>query len=262
MKRTLAATIVPGSGVHNAKTAIATIFFGVALLLSGAKPSSAAPLPDCKVDFSDRTALLNLYEQAAGIFVWPSTMVNGKITNWQVPETGPTSAQTNMNRWQYRQTCASSRLSVWDQYSAMMLPPRYPWCLASRGFGRLVSIPFSGNLCLPIFDYAAEPRVAEAHYGSTWWEIELLDYVGGPTATVMPGKLRAFDLKKVEVGGTTPIQIWFRKTDGSVWGFNSLAAGATHDVSGSAKNIVAVWISAADSNAATFSLKSFTITPH
>ena len=58
------------------------------------------------------------------------------------------------------------------------------------------------------------------------------------------GVLRRFDLRTIEVGGTVPIQVWFRKTDGSVWGYSNLPVGVW-DVSGAAAGIVAVWISGA-----------------
>ena len=99
-------------------------------------------------------------------------------------------------------------------------------------------------------------------FSNSWFEITLLRYVGDPSATVKPGRLITFDLKTIHVGGNTPIQLWFRKTDGSVWGFHSLAAGVNWNISDSASDIVAAWISGANGSRENFVLDNFSIRSH
>jgi hypothetical protein len=218
---------------------------------------SYAANQSCTVDFSNRAALANMFQQASWTFAVASTVVNTQIVQWTKRESSPTSAQTDLNRWQYRQGCDGGRISVWDQYDGHFhLSFRDPTlsCLAANGFGRMI-----GRNCVAPTDYTLEPRVAISHDGSAWWEILLLNYQGLPNPAGSPGAVRAFDLKTIAVGGTTPIQMWFRKIDGSVWGFSKLGAGTNWDVSGSASGIVAVWISAVSGNDEPFTIDGFTL---
>ena len=245
----------PTVGVRGVLTAL-SLAAGVFLLLPGV--SYAATL-DCTVNFSNRTALFYLVDNAASTFAVPSTIVNGRIVPWAQTEPLPSSAQTDLNRWEYRENCDLSRISVWDQYHGhfhlVFRDPSVKLCsVAGRTtFGRRIN-----GQCVPI-DPLTEPRYAASMFSNSWFEILLLNYAGLPNPAGSPGTLRAFDLKTIEVGGTTPIQMWFRKIDGSVWGFSNLGAGVNWDVSGAASGIVAIWISGAPGAQGSFVINGFSI---
>jgi hypothetical protein len=208
-------------------------------------PSASALAQECTVNWDDPSALGYIYDQARLGFVVPTTFDN------QLCTPSGNSAQTNLRCWQYRQDCGTSRISVWDQYyDEWHLPfedPSIGQCVINNGFGRMI-----GGRCVAP-DWVHEPRYAVSHEGDAWWEILLL----GPSHD-----LKTFDLKTISVGGTTPIQMWFRKVDGSVWGWDQLPAGVNWDVSGSASSIVAVWISAVTGNLSPFTINGFSIRAH
>jgi len=235
------------SMMQPAKKLIAAVTFAAGLFMSLASVSYSA---DCAVNFDDPTAISNIFQKASSTFVVPSTRSNGQITQWTVPEANPTSAQRDMNRWEYRQNCGSLGISVWEQtyhnhFHLMFKDPTLQ-CVTEIGFGRMI-----GGKCVPPADYSREPRVAVSMGADAWWEILLLNPYSGT--------LRTFDLKTIAVGGTTPIQMWFRKKDGSVWGFSQLSAGVNWDVSGSASGIVAVWVSGGLGARGPFTINGFTI---
>jgi hypothetical protein len=231
-------------------TAVRLALTGVFLFLPNISYSADLP-QQCTVNWSDPRALSWFYDQAAGGLGYPTTL-NGRneLIPWDTnSEPTPTSAQTNTNRWQYRQNCGQGRISVWDQslehlHLGFKDPAlNYPLsCFTSKViYGQNITVTGRkiADKCVPSDDYSLEPRIASSHgslFGDDdWWEILLLD-------RNTPGKLRTFDLNTISVGGDTPIQMWFRKVDGSVSGFNILRAGVNWDVSGSASGIVAVWI--------------------
>jgi hypothetical protein len=209
-------------------------------------PSAFAHVEECIINWDNRFALSNILQQARATFVVPTTFdQNGQLTACQ---TTGNSAQNNLNCWQYQHPCGHGRISVWDQYYRHFHlgfeDESISSCFIDGGFGRMID-----NRCVAP-DWAGEPRIATSHAGDAWWEILLL----APN-----GDLKTFDLETIAVGGTTPIQMWFRKVDGSVWGWSELPAGANWDVSGSASGIVAVWVSAVAGNISPFTINDFSI---
>jgi hypothetical protein len=208
--------------------------------------SAFAHVEECSINWDNRFALSNILEQARTTFVVPTTFDrNGQLTDCQ---TTGNSAQNNLSCWQYQHPCGHGRISVWDQYYEHFHlgfeDESIGSCFINGGFGRMIN-----NRCVAP-DWASEPRIATSHFGDAWWEILLL----APN-----GDLKTFDLKTISVGGTTPIQMWFRKVDGSVWGWSELPAGVNWDVSGSASGIVAVWVSAVAGNLEPFTINDFSI---
>jgi hypothetical protein len=155
----------------------------------------------------------------------------------------------------YRQACGTAVVSVWDQYYGHyhlgFEDPSIGGCLVDGGFGRRI-----GSICLrPAWSF--EPRSATSHAGGAWWEILLMDLNNG-------GRLRVFDLKTLAVGGRTNVQLWFRKADGSVWGWSDLPPGVNWSFGEAASRIVAAWISAGPGLTTPFTIEGFTIAadPH
>ena len=212
-------------------------------------PSASALAQECNVNWDDPSALGYIFDQARAAWVVPTTLDSNE--QLALCNTSGNSAQTNPSCWQYRQNCGNARISVWDQYDGhyhlFFEDPSIGACFINNGFGRKI-----GGRCVAP-DWVHEPRYAISHDGNAWWEILLL----GPSHD-----LKTFDLKTISVGGTTPIQMWFRKVDGSVWGWSQLPAGVNWDVSGSASGIVAVWISAVAGNASPFTINGFSIRAH
>jgi hypothetical protein len=246
MKKTLANRT---RTMQTAKKAIAAVTLAAGLFLVLPSVSySANPLASCAVNWDNPNALGRIYDKASTTFAVASTYdSNGRLVYWdpKPAEPIPSSAQTNPKRWMYKEYCGNGYISVWVQnYSHFHLSFEDPSmnCVNEFGFGRMI-----GGKCVSPADYAREPRVAESHDGFSWWEIL---YLNG-------GTLKTFDLKTISVGGDTPIQMWFRKVDGSVWGWPELGAGVNWNVSGSASGIVAVWVSAKAGNPYSFRINDF-----
>jgi hypothetical protein len=256
LTRTLTDSASPTQSAKRLLMALTLVF--ALFLLSPSVSYSATQ--DCTVNFSNRNALFAIVDQAALTFVVPSTLIDGRVAAWAQIEPRPSSAQTDLNRWQYRENCDASRISVWDQndghFHLMFRDPSLKLCLATGKYGRTIN-----GKCVPV-DPLSEPRYASSMFSNSWLEILLLKYIGSPNPAGSPGALRPFDLKSIHVGGTTPIQMWFRKVDGSVWGFSNLPAGVNWDVSGSASNIVAIWVSGAPGSQGAFELNGFSIRTH
>lgn len=229
--------------MHTVKKTIAAVSITAGLFIVQAPRASAQ---ECAIAWDDRSALSNILQQARATFVVPTTFnSNRQLTSCK---TTGNSALTNPSCWQYQQTCGDGRISVWDQYSRHFHlgfeDESIGACFINGGFGRMM-----GGRCVAP-DWASEPRIATSHHGGAWWEILLLDPQGG---------LDTFDLKTIAVGAPTPIQLWFKKVDGSVWGWSELPAGFNWDVSGSASGIVAVWVSAVAGNSIPFTIEHFSI---
>jgi hypothetical protein len=232
-------------------TAVVSLAAGLLLFAPNVAFSQPPPPPPpakvCAVNWNDRLAVGLMYNQAADTFVVPTRLVNGKHVASRTLERSPTSAQTDTSRWEYRQLCGPGVISVWDQYAGhfhlMFKDPAIGACFASsvingetiNGFGRNIN----GKCVAP--DWQGEPRVAFSMGGGTWWEILNLDFFSA-FGNGGQGITRAFDLNSISVGGTVPIQLWFKKADGSVWGFSRLSPGVNWNVEGSASGIVAAWV--------------------
>ena len=103
------------------RNAIAAISFAVAAFLLLPTASYSQTPQDCTVTFSDRYALLNVVGQSRDTFVATSTKKNGKL-DWTSAGPSPSSAQTDLNRWMYKQPCNGNTLSVWDQVLRPLSP--------------------------------------------------------------------------------------------------------------------------------------------
>src|SRR5262249_32415092 len=106
-----------------------------------------------------------------------------------------------------------------------------------------------GGQCVVPADWADEKRYALS-MPDDWWEVLLLDDRGA---------LMTFDLETISVAGTVPIQMWFRKTDGSVWGWQELGAGVKWDTSGGASGIIAAWIGPVAGQHESFNISDFSV---
>ena len=102
-------------------------------------------------------------------------------------------------------------------------------CLSDNGFGKLDS----NNQCVPV-DWDNEPRLLHSHVQHQWINIWMED-----ASSQQP---RAFDLRRTHVGAGHPIQLWFRKQDGTWWFWNELEGGNNWKVEQWSKNVTEVRI--------------------
>ncbi len=108
-------------------------------------------------------------------------------------------------------------------------------CISNGQFGKP-----SGNKCLD-FDPTEEPRTLDTHDGNEWIKIYAYDY-DSPS--------RVFDLLGIQVTHG-PIQLWFRKENGSWLHWSSLGVG-TWDLSAYATDIKEILISGTGSTSIGF----------
>jgi hypothetical protein len=231
------------------------------LLLAGST-NAFSQQGECAVTWDDKAALSNIWEKAISTFAVPTTndmsvATGSKDSNGLMQcKSNGNSAQTNPKCWEYRQTCGRGKLSVWSQYAkhfhlmfegvdALDVHSSTFYCNDSRGKLGLKK----GGQCVVPADWADEKRSAMS-MPDDWWEVLLIDDRGA---------LMTFDLETISVSGTTPIQLWFRKTDGSVWGWQELGAGVKWDTSGGASQIVAAWIGAVAGKSESFNIPDFSI---
>jgi hypothetical protein len=191
-----------------------------------ARPDENNP-QQCLVNFDDEGALNHLLGQARSTVA----LKTGRAPSGQLQMCDPSK---HSDCWTYRQRCsrhdvnvdsmghAHFHLSMKTGIECYTLPD--PGDGLGRGFGRLVEWK-----CTHV-DWAKTPRILSSHDLNQWIKVWVSDAENhAPTY---------FDMESIRVLPDTPIQLWFRKRDGTWWFWPELKAGYTwiirewaHDVS-------------------------------
>jgi hypothetical protein len=206
----------------------------IATLLGAASVgTSATAATTCPINFDDYNALKSIRESAVYTV---AEKTDGSTSDYcrgtyRTPDGRMSHPECRM----YEQSCGSgTNVFVWNQsrswYGLIYEDPAYTSGICAPG-----SL-YVNHTCQKAPDPAKLPRYLSAGTND-WLEI-------GRT-TVSVTTLKPFAMYSVDIKHG-PIQLWFQKTDGSVWGWNSLPQGNWLIPTGDA---MAVWISnAADSN--------------
>jgi len=173
----------------------------------------------CLVNFDDEAALSQILAQARSTLAFKT----GRSSSGQLQMCDPSK---HGDCWTYRQRCQKHdvnidslgqnhfHLSMARGIECYTLPD--PGDGLGRGFGKLVDWK-----CTDV-DWAKTPRVLSSHDQNQWIRV----WVGN-------GESHAstyFDMESIRVLPDTPIQLWFRKRDGTWWFWPELNAGSTWNI--------------------------------
>ncbi len=202
-----------------------SVIVGLALCAPAIAHGSEA----CTVGFDQNLQII--FDSAVNTFANRTTST-GKTLDY-CPTPGPRT--DTLSCWVYRQSCEPGKyVSVYPQnashFHISFADPTIN-CIDDGEFGRRNG---RGGKCVPA-EWASEPRILQTHNGRTWIEIAYKDYA---TASY-----NVFDMASINIGGTTPIQLWYEKADGSVWGWDRLTAG---NLDLGLTGVKALWIRSAD----------------
>jgi hypothetical protein len=204
--------------------------------------ASPAMAHTCNVQFDQNLNIIT--NVAKDTFANPTRLVSGSYVGCASPLPNTDTGTC----WDYRQGCeAGNTFTFFPQYyghfHAVFDDPTISCLdLSTGGFGRLVS-----GVCQPA-NWVAEGRYAMSHVNDEWME---LAHKNGTTYS-------SFILNAIAVG-SEPIQLWYKKTDGSVWGWSNLGANTYWGTD--TGPIVAVWISGADGSGA-FTIYDYNVSTH
>lgn len=184
-----------------------------------ARPDGSNP-QQCFVNFDDEGALSHLLAQARSTIAFKT----GRAPSGQLQMCDPSK---HSDCWTYRQRCsrhdvnldsmglAHFHLSMETGIECYTLPD--PGDGLGRGFGRLVEWK-----CTHV-DWGRTPRVLSSHDLNQWIKVWVSDAENhAPTY---------FDMEFIHILPDTPIQLWFRKRDGTWWYWQELKAGKIWNLS-------------------------------
>lgn len=179
------------------------------------RPNGSNP-QQCLVNFDDEGALNQILGQARSTIA----LKTGRAPSGQLQMCDPSK---HSDCWTYRQRCtkhdvnvdsmghAHFHLSMEAGIECYTLPD--PGDGLGRGFGKLVEWK-----CTHV-DWAKTSRVLSSHDLNQWIKIWVSDAENhAPTY---------FDMESIQVLPDTPIQLWFRKRDGTWWFWPELKGGST-----------------------------------
>lgn len=194
----------------------------------------------CNVTFDDRAGFAFIYKQARDTFAVPTGWYNGvrDICPRPVPTTDTGSCSV------YRQRCGDNYFTFFpNNYNHYHLTFDDPTinCIDTRsgGLGRQ-----RGSVCEAAAWY--EPRSVVSHLRDAYIE---LAYKNGRDSTPYTFRLYTINV------GSQPIQLWFKKPDGSVWGWSHLGPNTNWAVN--TGPTTTVWISGAPSASSRFTILGF-----
>jgi hypothetical protein len=220
----------------------------IATLMAGlGVGTSARAATTCGINFDDYNALKGLYHKASDGFAWQTSRYSDSRCTDPSAATGD-SRMNHPNCRMYEQSCgASTKIFVWNQndthYHMYFQDPAY----SGNGTGCPTASHKVNGVCQAV-DAAALQRYLGAHEANQWMEI---GRTTDPISTLSPFAMYSVDVK---VG---PIQLWFKRTNGTVAGWNSLPQGNWLIPTG---DVVAVWISNAAGSPAEIELWDFAVT--
>lgn len=215
--------------------ALVPLVTGIALLTIG----PAAQAATCTIAFDQGWG--NIFNYAKDTFAVP-TMWNSDGQHVQCPSPVPNTDTGTC--YTYRQACVPGRtFTVFPQqhghFHASFDDPTIN-CISSGGFGRK-----QGGKCVKAA-WWAEPRFLQSHAKTHWVEIAHKDFSGN--------WYTFSNLQSISVG-SQPIQLWYKKPDGSVWGWSNLGANTNHPLN--TGPTIAVWISGAEEATGPYTIYSF-----
>jgi hypothetical protein len=223
-------------------TSFALIVGGMLSGFLGARSHALAWTTQCTIGFDDNLEFI-FENAAANSFANQTTSIEGTLA--LCPQPGPVTDTKSC--WVYRHSCqAGTYISVYPQneshYHLSFEDPTID-CVTAQGFGR----PDQGGNCVNA-NWPAERRRLQTHDGRTWIEVAHKD---DATASY-----RLFDMPSIDVGGTVPIQLWYQKPDGSVWGWSSLSPG---NLDLGLTDVTAVWLRAAPGEGRSITINWFVV---
>jgi hypothetical protein len=230
------------------------ISLGLLTLIYSPSASAHNYLGQCTPNFDNKFALTNIYANARNTFAFRTGFnAQGRLdTCSNVPAGNPC--------WTYRHRCWLDYVNVEDfshygHYHLSFTDPNVNPALCGfgdpgdgygAGFKKLVN-----NRCV-IPDWTTEPRVLNSHDGAQWIGIRLTPQ-GSITENVV------FDMPRIRIGGTTPVQLWFHSTLDNLWYFWSSLGPGNWDISPWAHDIDIVEISGASGQTNSFEIDDFDI---
>jgi hypothetical protein len=219
-------------------------------ILCGVAAGSTARAAVCGINFDDYIALkrINFSSSDPTHANKTSTIDNGRCPDFV--RTFPDSRMSHPSCRMYEQSCgAGTKVFAWDQSSYQ----HYHLDFEDPSYSGVNTGCFPGyhkvnGTCLRPADLATLPRFFHAMDGSNWTEIGRTD---DGVSSLYPFGIYSVDVKSI------PIQLWFKRTDGSVAGWSSLPQGNwLLDV----PDVVAVWISSASGGTEPYELWDFAVT--
>lgn len=203
----------------------------------------------CTVDFDDRSALSQIFDQARYTFASPT----GRSPSGELESCNP---RVHTDCWTWRQRCTRADVNVESiDYSHFhLLVEGRTDCYEGlpdpddghgAGFGILVL-----GTCRPA-DWTRIPRIMAPHDQSRWVKIWV-----GNAETQRP---TYFDMESIWVLPNNPIELWFRKRDGTWWFWPALEAGGVWNIGDWARDVSEVRIRGAESARSAYRIGAFAI---
>jgi len=187
------------------------------ILVTGPRLGTQNVLGECALTFDDQPVLAALPDQAAYTFA-PN----------------------------YRMSCSPHFLNVepltYGHFHLSFEDPNIG-CLANGGFGKLDS----NNQCVAV-DWDNEPRMLQSHVQDHWIKVWMED---GSSH-----QARAFDLRRISVGGGPSIQLWFLTQDGNWWFWSQLKGAKNWKLEQWAKDVMEVRIRGASSGLGSYTIRN------
>ncbi len=192
--------------------AVVVVAGAVALLVLGGRAQAHSWLGQCTPNFDNVFALTWNYANARNTFAVETGLTAGApdVCN-----------RSHLACWTYRHRCFNNYINVDDDsgyghFHLMFTGAGFsPLCGLldpgdgyGAGYGKAV-----GGVCTTP-DWRREPRVLNTHDSVQWIKIAV-----ETPFTAVP---KVFDMPRIRVGGTQPVQLWFRTTSGQWWYWPSL----------------------------------------
>ena len=176
----------------------------------------------CTVNFDNLFALTWVYANARSTFAQRTGLTNGNPA---------LCTAAHQSCWTYRHRCGANYVNVDDDsgYSHVHLSFEDPGFDAGHhgapscgfadpgdGYGSGMMKRVNGVCVTP--DWKREPRWLHTHDNQQWVKVFL-----APSGSVQP---KIYDMPRIRIGGTLPVQLWFRKASTGQWFYwSSLAPG-------------------------------------
>jgi hypothetical protein len=232
-------------------TLISVVCAGFFIAGEGVEQMRAQAPFDCLIQFDDAFALGNYYDQARAQF--------GSVTQYNQSTNKLEYCKSGDWRqcWAYRQRCSYTTFYVnfwpWnynhahlpfdnEQLRPELNPPPACFCDPHDGLGAGYGFNVNGvcnTKSCPKWAHETRPYATVGHAADAWTYM-YVDESGDH-------KQHVFELEDITVGDQGPIQIWYVKTDGTTWGWDSLDPGY-HWLG--ATDATSVWIGNAVGNVA------------
>jgi hypothetical protein len=222
----------------------------IATLLAAAAASNSARAATCGINFDDYNGIKGVVGAAISTFA-VKTSISSDVScpDTVTTKTFPDSRMLHPSCRMYEQPCGTgTNVFAWDQspfqhYHLLYEDPAYAGTNGcTPGYHKV------NNVCVLATDPAALKRYFGSMASDAWLEI---GRTTSPISTVKPFAMYSVDVK------SGPIQLWFKRTNGTVAGWNSLPQGNWLIPTG---DVVGVWIASASGNTNIYELWDFAVT--